>query len=231
MKKLYFLVVTTFVVTLSFGQTDVFINEIHYDNTGGDVGEGIEIAGPSGTDLTDWSIELYNGSNSLVLTTISLSGTIPNLENNRGTLWFPHSGIQNDDEGIALINPLGVVVQFLSYEGSITATVGAASGMTATDIGVTEGSSTPVGYSLQLSGVGTDYEDFSWAAANTSTKGFENNGQTFTGLSPTIIKGFNVTGSDDEIFEPSKSRLAKLNFTFTNFLIFSYLNVLFINTK
>jgi hypothetical protein len=39
----------------------VFINEIHYDNTGTDVGEGVEIAGTAGTDLTGWSI-IHNGN-------------------------------------------------------------------------------------------------------------------------------------------------------------------------
>jgi len=133
------------------------------------------------------------------------SGLIPDLENGIGTFWIEITGLQNGPtDGLALISPDGTtVIQFLSYGGAITATVGAASGMTSTDIGVTEGSSTPVGYSLQLSGVGTDYEDFSWAAANTSTKGFENNGQTFTGLSPTIIKGFNVTGLDYTGLGPS----------------------------
>ena len=46
------------------GQTSptVFINEIHYDNTGTDAGEFIEIAGPAGTNLSDYSIVLYNGT-------------------------------------------------------------------------------------------------------------------------------------------------------------------------
>ncbi len=39
-------------------QTSVFINEIHYDNTGTDAGESIEVAGPAGTDLTGWTIVL-----------------------------------------------------------------------------------------------------------------------------------------------------------------------------
>ncbi len=30
----------------------VFINEIHYDNTSTDANEGVEIAGPAGTNLT-----------------------------------------------------------------------------------------------------------------------------------------------------------------------------------
>ena len=40
-----------------------FINEIHYDNAGGDTGEFVEIAGAAGTDLTGWKIVLYNGAN------------------------------------------------------------------------------------------------------------------------------------------------------------------------
>lgn len=39
-------------------QTPIFINEIHYDNDGGDTGEAIEIAGPAGSDLTGWSLVL-----------------------------------------------------------------------------------------------------------------------------------------------------------------------------
>src|SRR5574338_37713 len=42
--------------------TSVFINEIHYDNTGTDAGEFIEIAGPAGTDLSGYQLVLYNGA-------------------------------------------------------------------------------------------------------------------------------------------------------------------------
>ena len=42
--------------------TTVFINEIHYDNASTDAGESVEVAGPAGTDLTGWSIVLYNGT-------------------------------------------------------------------------------------------------------------------------------------------------------------------------
>ncbi len=40
----------------------IFINEIHYDNDGTDADEAVEIAGPAGTDLTGWTIVLYNGN-------------------------------------------------------------------------------------------------------------------------------------------------------------------------
>ena len=186
MKNFYFLVVAIFMVTLSFGQTDVFINEIHYDNIGTASNEGVEIAGPSGTDLNGWNIEFYNGNNSLVYATMSLSGIIPNLENSRGAIWFLKSGIQDGPDGIALIDPLGNVIQFLSYKGIITAADGTANGLTSTDIGVTEDNTVPLGHSLQLTGTGVYYNDFSWASAATSTQDSRNNNQTFS-IAPAII--------------------------------------------
>ncbi len=54
-----------------------FINEIHYDNAGGDIGEAIEIAGNAGTDLSGWRLLLYNGLNGGVYNEIYLDGVIP----------------------------------------------------------------------------------------------------------------------------------------------------------
>ncbi|MDY7078053.1 MAG: hypothetical protein SXV54_14145 [Chloroflexota bacterium] len=145
--------------------TDVFVNEIHYDNDGADQDEAIEVAGPAGTDVTGWSLVLYNGNGGATYGTIDLNGVIPDQQDGYGTLSFPHAGIQNGaPDGIALVDSSAAVVQFLSYEGSFTATDGPAAGMTSTDIGVAEGSSTPVGHSLQLEGTGSIYEDFAWAA-------------------------------------------------------------------
>ena len=47
--------------------------------------------------------------------------------------------------------PGGNVVQFLSYEGSFTATNGPAAGMTSTDIGVAEEPAVADGFSLSWS--------------------------------------------------------------------------------
>ncbi len=166
-------------------QTSVFINEIHYDNTGTDTGEAIEIAGPAGTDLTGWSIVLYNGAGGAVYDTDALSGMIPNQCNGFGTvvLNYPANGIQNGaPDGIALVNASNVVVQFLSYEGSFVAVGGAANGMTSTDIGVLEVGNEAVGNSLRLSGTGQFYEDFTWNAPAASSFGACNTGQTFVGV-------------------------------------------------
>ena len=73
MKKLYFLLFTFLIGLVTFSQTTVFINEIHYDNSGGDLNEGVEIAGPAGTDLSTYTITLYNGSGGASYNTNSLS--------------------------------------------------------------------------------------------------------------------------------------------------------------
>ncbi len=80
---------------------------------------------------------------------------------------------------MALVNPLDEVAQFLSYEGSFAGGSGPAAGMVSMDIGVTELTGTPVGYSLQLTGTGTDYWDFTWAEPMSETFGSINAAQTF----------------------------------------------------
>jgi hypothetical protein len=163
------------VVILAMGgpvgaQTTVFINEIHYDNTGTDTGEAIEIAGPAGTDLSGWSLVRYNGNGGASYGTDNLSGPIPDSGNGFGFLVvnYPTNGLQNGSpDGVALVQD-STVVQFLSYEGSFTAADGPAVGQTSVDIGVSESSGTLLGDSLQLAGSGTTYEEFSWVgeAAN-----------------------------------------------------------------
>lgn len=160
----------------------VWINEIHYDNGGTDTGEAIEIAGVAGTDLSGWSLVLYNGDGGSAYNTRVLSGIIPDQPDASGfgTLSFsyPLNGIQNGSpDGIALVNGT-TVVQFLSYEGSFTAVGGVADGVASTDIGVFEPSSSPVGDSLQLSGAGATYGEFNWIAAD-ATFGQPNQGQSF----------------------------------------------------
>jgi uncharacterized protein len=175
----------------------VFINEIHYDNVSTDTGEFIEIAGLAGTDLTGWRIVRYNGStptNGVVYTSPAanetLSGIIPDQGNGFGTIVinYPTDGLQNGgNDGIALVDNNGNVVQFLSYEGVLTAGNGPAAGLTSTDIGVSESNSTSVGFSLQLTGNGNVYQDFTWSTPADDTPGAFNNGQSFGGVvNPTL---------------------------------------------
>jgi len=198
----------------------VFINEIHYDNTGTDAGEAIEIAGPAGTDLTGWSIVLYNGSGGAPYDTDALSGVIPNQQNGFGTvsLSYPSNGIQNGSpDGIALVNGT-TVVQFLSYEGAFTAVGGPANGMTSIDIGVSENGSEPLGQSLRLSGSGQFYEDFTWNAPAAASFGAVNAGQSFGAGVSLSINNVTVTegnsGSVTATFTVTLSSSAHSGVTF-----------------
>ncbi len=131
----------------------VHFSEIHYDNSGVDVGESIEVFGPAGTDLTGWSIVLYDGNGGVTYNTTTLSGTIPATCGTSGVVVtvYPENGIQNGSpDGMALVDASNNVVQFISYEGSFAATNGPANGMTSVDIGVSEATSSPVGNSLQF---------------------------------------------------------------------------------
>lgn len=172
-------------------QTNLWINEIHYDNQGADVNEGFEIAGPAGTDLSGYQVLLYDGNTGgNVYSNIALSGVISDEENGFGTIWFgldynPAGAMRNLQAGLALVYDNSVVLQFISYRGAVTGTQGAASGKVSTDIGVREGGSTPLGNSLQLCGTGTTYADFAWHHNDgiddslPNTMGVKNDCQTF----------------------------------------------------
>jgi uncharacterized protein YdeI (BOF family)/exonuclease III len=203
---LFFVMVFAFTIASESYAQQVFINEIHYDNASTDVDEAIEIAGPAGTDLTGWTILLYNGSGGAVYGTRALTGVIPNQQNGFGAIvaTYPANGIQNGSpDGIALVDASNNVVQFISYEGNFTAVGGAANGMLSTDIGVAENGTEAIGNSLQLTGTGAAYSDFAWHSSSASSPGNINTGQFFG--TPTISAlinefVFNHTGSNTNEF-------------------------------
>ncbi|MTB52224.1 hypothetical protein E1J53_0014705, partial [Lewinella sp. W8] len=159
----------------------IWINEFHYDNASGDVGEFVEVAGVAGTDLSNCMIVLYNGSNGEFYETIDLSGVIDDEEAGFGAVSFFISGIQNGGpDGIALVCE-GDVVEFISYEGSFEAVDGPAEELTSEDVGVSEPGSTPVGQSLSLTGTGFNADDFTWTGPDAESPGTLNPGQTITG--------------------------------------------------
>jgi hypothetical protein len=135
----------------------VRFSEIHYDNTGADVGEAIEISGPAGTNVTGWKIYLYNGNGAVVYPpTVTLSGTIPATCGSRGVIVtnYAVNGIQNGDpDAFALVDNTGTVIELLSYGGTFVAVGGPADGMVTKSIGVKEPGA--VGQSLQRDKAGT----------------------------------------------------------------------------
>lgn len=183
--------------------TSTFINEIHYDNTGGDLNEFIEIAGIAGTDLFGWSIYAYNGSNGLVYNSHTFTSSLifTDQSNSFGFISVAFSGLQNGSpsgDAIALINPFGETVQFISYEGEVTAIDGPSVSQTSINMDVHEPSNTPLGYSLQLKGEGSTLSDFSWQQALQNTRDKLNINQTFV---------INSTASTFAVSEPKSSTI------------------------
>jgi endonuclease I len=190
----------------AMADTAVFINELHYDNSGAsDTGEAIEVVGPSSADLSSWRVVLYNGSTSSAATTysdraLSTANTSATCGSKQiKVLTYPTDGVQNgSNDAIALVDGNGTVVQFLSYEGTATASNGPAQGMTSVDIGVSETNSTAAGTSLQLSGSGSDYGQFAWQGSATQTFGACNNNQSFgpaVDVPPTVASSVPANGA------------------------------------
>lgn len=182
----------------SLAQAGAWINEIHYNNAGTDVGERIEIAGDAGTSLAGWTLHFYNGADRKVYATRSLSGTLGASCGGYGFNTVDAAGLQNGaPDGVALTNASGALVQFLSYQGSFKGAAGPARNKTSVNIGVSESESTPVGFSLQLGGSGTQYSSFTWRAAADDSFGTCNVAQTFPvpDQAPTITATSPVDGS------------------------------------
>ncbi|MGY1720667.1 ExeM/NucH family extracellular endonuclease [Blastococcus sp. SYSU DS0552] len=158
--------------------TDPFVSEIHYDNAGTDAGEFVEVQLPAGTSSAGLSVVLYNGNNGTVDDTDALPAvTAPADAPAVAVVEYPSNGIQNGaPDGLALVRG-GEVLEFLSYEGEMTAAGGPAAGQTSTDIGVSEAGNELEGQSLSRT-----YDEAAdalvWSGPATATKGVVNGGGT-----------------------------------------------------
>lgn len=161
----------------------IWVNEFHYDNSGADSGEFIEVAVPASvTDLSSVTLTLYRGSDGSSYGSHRLSTFTAGGSSSGYTFYNKNiSGLQNGPDGFAL-DQSGAVLQFLSYEDSFQAHSGAASGLTSTDIGVSESSSTSIGASLGLTGMGANYPDFHWATFSDDSPGALNTSQSFSAV-------------------------------------------------
>jgi hypothetical protein len=158
------------------GPSDAWINEVHYDNAGADVGEFVEVAGKPGTDLTGWTVVGYNGIGGANYQTVQLTPLVFQQANGGlGVVVVDFLGLQNGaPDALALVNADGQVIDFVSYEGVITATAGPAIGLTSIDIGVVEVGTEAVGGSVGRTDDGTNP---TWAVFATSSRGQLNEGQ------------------------------------------------------
>lgn len=167
---------------------ELFVNEIHYDPSGTDANEAIELIGPPGTSLANVSVVLYNCSTptaAVTYNTRALTGVLLDTGYGVGAVsWtYASNGIQNGaPDALALVQG-GSVLEFLSYEGTCTAAAvgatnaGPAAGMTTTDIGASEVDAT-IGTSIQRVGTGCFGDDFTWQSGLANTFGRVNTAQT-----------------------------------------------------
>ena len=198
--------------------SEVFINEFHYDNSGTDSGEFIEVVvAPgftfSGGDLAGIEVVFYNGNPTQLspYATLALSSfdnfSNPTIDN--GYQIFTHDFvIQNGPDGIAIVID-GVVSQFISYEGSFTPLEGPATGMPSVDIGVAQSPTFDSGFgSIGLTGAGADSGSMSWTRFGETvahTPGQANPGQIFTGSAPMPPQAFSFDNVTLCILEPLDS--------------------------
>ncbi|WKV11841.1 lamin tail domain-containing protein [Marivirga harenae] len=181
---------------------NAWINEFHYDNDGGDEGEFVEIVieDANSFDLALFNVHLYNGSDGESDGSYSLDTFTEGDNQNNFTIYYLEiSGIQNGAPDGFSLDYDGTLIQFISYEGSFTAEDGPANGMVSEDVIVEETTSTPIGESLQLSGSGTAYSNFTWQSPASESKGQLNNGQTFGAActAPTTQASFSVPTAED----------------------------------
>jgi hypothetical protein len=129
-------------------RSNVWINEFHYDNTGTDTNEFIEIAHT--ISLTGCQVQLYRAG-WILYRNISLTGTVPSatVDSVQFTVveFTTPEGIDNGSpSGLVLTDTRNNVVEFLSYEGIL---MNVSSDMVSTDVNVREDEATPLGHSLQ----------------------------------------------------------------------------------
>ena len=180
-----------------YAQPNVWINELHYDNQGGDVNEFVEVAVPD--DFSDWDkirLCLYNGANGeLYDSHHTLDEFVRGSTSGSHILFYLLiDGIQNGAPDGLCLDYDGAVIQFLSYEGIFTAVEGPASGLTSTDIGVQEDGSTSMQGSIGLVGDGDSYADFEWHEL-TATRGTPNHDQSL----PVELLSFNAEWQKESV--------------------------------
>ncbi|MDD3715761.1 MAG: hypothetical protein PHX07_01210 [Candidatus Marinimicrobia bacterium] len=182
-KRLFFLLQC--LGTLLFGLPQAWINEVHYDNTGTDVDEFVEVvvACPENCSLGDLTLYMYNGFDGRPYCLECVIDFVPGerIGPYQFYTWY-QGGIQNDMEGMILVYH-DTLVDIIAYEGSFYGTHEPALGLLFPDVGVAETASSPLGGSIYLSGFPGD----PWVYSTEATPGNPNPGQVLDEV-PTPVR-------------------------------------------
>lgn len=155
-----------------------WINEIHYDNTGVDVNEFVEVVLPAGQDLSLYSVDFYNGKNqeiykSVLLRDFAIGDTVDIY-----TIYYHLTSLQNGPDGLALVYD-GNIVDDIAYEGLFDPLTFL--------LPLSESGNTDEAASLQLQG--DSFEDYEWID-DEATPGYININQSIE--APIIDTSFNL---------------------------------------
>jgi len=144
--KLVLTVFYFFLTTLVWCQNS-FISEIHYENSGTDINERVEVTIPAECNCTSIEIVGYDGTTGMQYNSWTQTTTISNSEQ---YITIPVPGIENGTpDGIALVCN-GGLMEFISYGGSFMATNGIAVNQNSSDIVSLESDTTLSTQSLKL---------------------------------------------------------------------------------
>ncbi len=185
MRKIVFMLLLS-AVGFSLQAQTVFINEINYTATN-TADRGFGVAGPQGTNLAGWSIEVFNSAGALIHTE-NLSGTIGTDPSGYNEIWYPVATLVGpaDDINATLLDGSNTVQMFVSLGSSqVTALAGDANGAISTIINMAQ---TDPAKAVQLAGTGLVYIDFLWNAVQNSSPGAINPMQVFAALPVELMK-------------------------------------------
>ena len=156
----------------------------------------------SGTIITGWEIILYDETAS-PYDTLVLNGELPVTDECNGIVEVDVAVLFTiPGSGMALIGEQGQLIQYLTYGDVTTGTSGVINGVTSENIGeqISEFGS------LQLTGIGESYEDFTWNLLDIATPGDVNGNQIFTSIGcigqlalPVELVGFEGDTQEDNI--------------------------------
>lgn len=181
------------------GQTDPYINEVNYSSDPPCIEivtpvETDENGNPVTTDLTDWKLIPYNENGEIIEDNqgqgqeqdVLQGSPTQTIGNGLNFIIVDVIIFADDNTGIALVNPTGEVVQFISFGSDIVANEGPADGLTSDNIGM----QTDPANSLQL--IGDE-----WDNENPSTCGSPNVSQAVSAVSALPVELAYFKGSKD----------------------------------
>lgn len=191
---------TAFIFLLSFCISVVnfaqstFFNEVNYLSDD----PCLEIISIGQQNVTNWSVVLYDGQG-IATDTIDLEdNNFPTTTNGYNVIDVDVVIMNAPTGGHGLVDANNNLIQFLSYGATITATDGPAVGQTSEFIGT----QTDPDFSLQLTGAGSQYNDFIWELDLESCL-ILNNRQEITSLLlsllPVELGTFNATKYDRKV--------------------------------